>query len=425
VPSSSHSRESTQHQVFSKVLRDLVIESVRDPQYPEHLRLHFWDGRKATTAPTALHRKCLYTPAPIPDGLARAIRFPVPSQAFGTPTQLFGSISKFLEKYASLRSGTVEILAAFAVASWFVDCFPVTPTLQLLGPHFETGRALRLLGCLCRRPILLGDLDVVSISTLPSDLDPTLLIKQEKIGRRLTQVLHASSDRHFVVARGRGAIHAYGAKAIASAFEPSERLIVQLSLTPVQELRPIFTGADERRVANDFQAKLLRYRLVNRRDVSHVQIDVGDFVPAMREEVRAWLAPITNCPELCRTVRTFLLQLSRGSEKEVITDDRCVVAEGALAFCHTANIDHFLIAELAESVNDLLIGRHEDRILSSKKVGMLLRALGVNAQRMVKGYTVSLTENVRKQIHQIASAYRVASALDGVERCQYCRGREH
>ncbi len=425
MPSSTHSREATPHQVFSKVLRDGVIESVRDPQHPEHLRLHFWDGRKATTAPTALHQRCLYTPASIPEWLARAVRFPVPSQDFGTPTQLFGSMSKFFEKYASLRSGTVEIIVAFAVASWFVDCFPVTPTLQLLGPHFETGRALRLLSCLCRRSILLGDLDVGAISTLPSNLDPTLLIKQEKIGRRLTQVLHAASDRHFVVARGRGAIHAYGAKAIASTFEPSERLMVQLSLTPVQELRPILTGAEERKIANDFQAKLLRYRLVNRRDVSDVQIDVGDFVSAMRDEVRAWLAPITNCPELCQVVRTFLLQLSRDSEKEVITDDRCVVAEAALVFCHTANIDHFLIAELAGSVNDLLIGRHEDRTLSSKKVGTLLRTLGIDAQRMVKGYRVLLTDDVRKQIHQIASAYRVASALDGVARCQYCRASEH
>jgi hypothetical protein len=424
VPSSTHSREATQHQIFSKVFRDVVIESVRDPKNPEHLRLHCWNGRVATTVLTTLHRKCLYTPAPIPDGLARAIRFPVPSQAFGTPTQLFGSMSQFFEKYASLRSGTVEILVAFAVASWFVDCFPVTPTLQLLGPHFETGRALRLLSCLCRRPILLGDLDVGAISTLPSNLDPTLLLKQEKIGRRLTQVLHASSDRHFVIARGRGAIHAYGAKAIASAFEPSERLIVQLSLTPMQELRSILTVADEKRIANDFQAKLLRYRLVNRRDMSDVQIDVGDFVSAMRDEVRAWLAPISNCPELCQAVRTFLLQLSRDSEKEMITDDRCVVAEAALVFCHTANIDHFLIAELAGAVNDLLIGRHEDRTLSSKKVGTLLRTLGITAQRMVKGYTVFLTDDVRKEIHQIASAYRVASALDGVERCQYCRGIE-
>ena len=29
----------------------------------------------------------------------------------------------------------LEILVAFALASWFVDCFPVAPVLFLLGPE--------------------------------------------------------------------------------------------------------------------------------------------------------------------------------------------------------------------------------------------------------------------------------------------------
>ena len=40
-------------ETFGLVWPDFVIESVIDPDHPNQLRLHTWDGRKATTAPTA------------------------------------------------------------------------------------------------------------------------------------------------------------------------------------------------------------------------------------------------------------------------------------------------------------------------------------------------------------------------------------
>jgi hypothetical protein len=323
-----------------------------------------------------------------------------------------------LDRYASLPPGATEIIVAFAVASWFVDCFSVAPLLHLLGPDNEVARALRLMGCLCRRPILLSDVDVAALCTLPSNLDPTLLVNQRTLGRRLTHILLASNDRHFRVARGKGEIHAWGAKAFASVPEMVNGTDVRVSLPPVQDLLPTLTNAEE--AADDFQAKLLRYRLVNYRRVSQVQLDIGDFVPAMREEVRAWLAPVCDCPDLYKVVSNFLLQQSREGEGDRMSDDRCVVAEAALFFCHRSDTDHFFVGELAEMVNTLLTGRHDDRVLSDKKVGQLLRALGVHSERVVKGYKISLIDAVREQIHRVAKSYRVVSTQDGIARCHHC-----
>ena len=86
----------------------------------------------------------------------------------------------------------------------------------------------------------------------------------------------------------------------------------------------------------------------------------------------------------------------------------------ALIFCHKQQTDHFFIGDLAETVNDLLEGRHDDRVLTDKKVGLLLRALGIHGQRVVKGYKVSLTDGVREQIHRVAEAYQVVALQDGV-----------
>jgi hypothetical protein len=34
----------------------LVIESILDPDHPNQLRLHLWDGRKAATVPAVTYR---------------------------------------------------------------------------------------------------------------------------------------------------------------------------------------------------------------------------------------------------------------------------------------------------------------------------------------------------------------------------------
>ena len=76
-------------------------------------------------------------------------------------------------QHASLSPDAACLLVAFCLASWFSDCLPVAPLLYLLGPHNETALVLRLLGCLCRRPVLLSDVDVPALATLPSHLEPT------------------------------------------------------------------------------------------------------------------------------------------------------------------------------------------------------------------------------------------------------------
>jgi hypothetical protein len=421
VPRPSRAQKPVRSQIFGRVLPDVVIETVRDQSYPNQLRLHTWDGRNGATAPTALYRGCTYTVAPIPNGLARAIRFPGPSKAFGTATQLSASMSRFLHRCANLPAGTTEILIAFSLASWFIDCFPVAPLLHLLGPDNEIARVLRLVGCLCRRPILLGDLDIAALSTLPCNLDPTLLVNQRNIGRRLAHVLLASNHRHFRVARGKGEIHALGAKALASTPEFANGAGVRISLAPVQQALPTLTNAEETEIAGDFQAKLLRFRMVNYQRVCDAEVDTRVFVPAMRDEVRAWLAPICDCPDLYKVVSNFLLQQSREADGDRMSDDRCVVAEAALFFCHRPDTGHFFVGELAEMVNALLTGRHDDRVLTDKKVGLLLRALGIRGERVVRGYKVSLTDAVRGQIHRLAEAYQVVPTQDGVARCSYCR----
>jgi hypothetical protein len=421
VSNSAQAKELSRSQTFGAALPNFMLEAVVDQNHQNQLRLHSWDGRKAATTPTISYRSCTYTAAPLEAGLSRSVRFPSSSTAFGTAAQLTSSMLKFLGGYAHLLPDAAALMVAFALATWFVDCFSVAPLLYLLGPDNEATLLLRLVGCLCRRPILLSDIDVAALGTLPRNLDPTLLVNQRDLGRRVTRVLLASNDRHFSIAHGKGAIYAYGAKAFASVPEFANETGVRVSLSPAQEPLPTLTDAHERQIANDFHTKLLRFRMVNYQRVCDAQLDTRVFVPSMREEVRAWLAPIRDCPDLYKVVSNFLLQQSREAEGDQMTDDRCVVAEAALFFCHRPDTDHFFVGELAEIVNTLLTGRHADRVLSDKKVGSMLRALGIHGERVVKGYKVLLTDATRERIHRIAEAYQVLPTKDGVARCVQCR----
>jgi hypothetical protein len=209
VPSRSAQADRTSSiQTFGVVLPDLIIESILDPDHPNQLRLHTWDGRKAATTPTASYRGCTYTPAPVAGGLANAVRFPATSKPFGSAARLTASMLEFLSRYLGLAPDAAVLLIAFALASYFVDCFPVAPVLYLLGPANEAGLVLRLLGCLCRRSVLLGDIDMAALGTLPSQLEATLLINQRNLAQRVTRILLASNNRHFCIARGNGQLNA-------------------------------------------------------------------------------------------------------------------------------------------------------------------------------------------------------------------------
>jgi hypothetical protein len=327
---------------------------------------------------------------------------------------------QFLTHYAHLLPDSAALLVAFVLASWFPDCIPVAPVLYLLGPDNEARLVLRLMGCLSRRSVLLGDVNVSALATLQEGLNPTLLICERNLPRAVRRILLSSNSRYFRIARGNGQFHAYGAKAFSVSREPVNKPGMRISLSPALDPLPPLSDADEEDAAHDLHAKLLRYRILHYARVCNAQPDTRNFAPAMRDEAQAWLAPICDCPGLLESVKRSLLQRSRELEEDQFSDDRCLCAEAALFFCHRANTEHFFVGDLAKKVNHLLEGRHEERVVTDKMVGALLRELGIRARRVTAGYKVSLTDTVRQQIHGIARDYQVFASQDGIARCQDC-----
>ena len=407
-------------QTFGEVLSRLMVESILDPDHPNRLCLETWDGCKAKTTPRVEHQGMTYVAGPVARGLMQAVRFPPASRSFGSAEKLISPMLEFLAKYSRVLPDAGSMLVAFALTSWFTDCAPLTPVLYLFGPKNAVRLVLRLLACMCRRPVLLADLDLAALATLRGQLGATLLINQRQLDRRVTRALLAANYRHFHVARGKGWLDLHGAKAFSCDGWPESECGVRVSLSPAQDPLPLLTDAEELMITQDFQARLLRYRMVYYARVRGAEIDCSGFVPAMRDEAHTWLAPICDCPELSQSVLEGLLRQSREAAGARFFDPKCMAIEAALFFCHKGDTEHFFVGELAETVNRLLQGRHEDSELSERKVGQLLRDLGIYGERVTKGYKIALTDAVRERIHQLAHAYQVLPVQNGVSRCGHC-----
>lgn len=408
-------------EILSEALPGLFLEAVGDPEHPGQLLLHTWNGQRASTVPQLERGGVSYIPKKIPNSLARWVRFPPPSRPCDSTEKLISSLRDFLWTYAHLQPEALDLLVAFVMATWFCDCLPMAPTLHLSGPDSAVSQILRLLGCCCRRPILLGDVDFASLTTLPHGLGPTLLINQRDLTRRLKRILLASNRRHFYTLRGKGRLDLYGAKAFACDDFPSDAYGVRASVFPAQDALPFLSDAKEDDIASRLQAMLLRYRMTRRDQVGNSRIECSEFVPEMREEAGSWLAAIQGCPKLNASVRQEILRQSQEAAEERFFDPKCVVIEAALLFCHKPDTECFFVGEVAETVDALLRGRHEEYELSAKKAGSVLRDLGIRGKRVAEGYRIDLTGTVRERIHKLAYSYQVLSIADGVQRCSHCR----
>ena len=121
-------------ETFGEALPGLILESVVNPNHPDHLCLHTWNGRLTTTVDKVEHRGVAYIPRNLPSGLVQSVRFAPSSLPFGSTAKVISSMRDVLSTYAFLQPEVANLLVAFAMATWFCDSMPLAPVLYLLGP---------------------------------------------------------------------------------------------------------------------------------------------------------------------------------------------------------------------------------------------------------------------------------------------------
>ena len=405
---------------FGENLSGLQIEAVTDLLAPGHLALLVRDSKSLECRGFVEHRNVTYVPGVISPGLGRIVRIPAMTFFPGSPDELQSEIKELFSTYLDQEKTTIELLVAFVFASWFIHFFQVAPVLWLSGPDYEVGVALRLLNILSYHSLLLSDVDIAALRTLPTGLRVTLLVNQTNLVPGVERALSNSVRREFCFARGAHPIDMFGARAL-HCHCPSQNIGLSASIDPARRHLPCLTEKNEEEASSYFQARLLAYRMTCYEDVQKFEVDYREGNLGIEQEMRTWLAAVPRGSDLKNSITRAFAERREESMSARFDDPRCLVAEAALMFCHRTSTKYFYVGELAEKVNDLSLGRHTDVKLEDRKVGSLLKNLGIHATRVTKGFRVTLTPQVRQRIHSVATAYRVLSTEPKVTRCADCK----
>jgi hypothetical protein len=173
----------------------------------------------------------------------------------------------------------------------------------------------RLLGLLCRRALVVSDLSSVRFQSLPLELEPTLITEIFQPTRRALNLLRASTRHGAFVAAGGKAKDAFCSK-IMFAPEPlrdpaNAGFPLELVLPPTREYVPPISASEAERIAAEYQAKLLRYRLLNRAKACAPTFDMNQFTVPVQQLAYSLAASIADDDELQSEIVPFLKPLDR------------------------------------------------------------------------------------------------------------------
>jgi hypothetical protein len=387
-----------------------MIELVSGSSEPNKPDLLLWNGSKAIVRPRVEHGGCIYEAPELPPSLYRATRFPSRCSDYGSARDLFAAITDLFKQHLDLPERESSLLACFSIGTWLADRLPIAPTLTISGPDQELGiDVLRLLSCLCRHPLMLAEVTPAGFRSLPRQMSLTLLLNQQELKPNMQRLLCASKYRGLHLPGNRGSVvDLYGPKAIFcgndAALDILDGGVIHISATPSQLKSSALDDQVQNKIANDFQPRLLMYRLKNSGKVRE-SVDVSKFTFATRPLARILAACFPEDSELARDT----VQLLQPQDEEVrgqrSCDVNCAIVEILRGTIHDRKQKAVRIDELAKFVNALLRSRGETLIYSPEEIGWKLHGLNIPRHNSSSGRQVVLGRNTSQSVHRLAQAY--------------------
>lgn len=399
----------------------MIIELIRDVN-TGGLQLLLAEGKASTVTPKIHYKDREYIPPKLDIGTLRAVTFPHGLSDFRSTADLFTEVRQSILEFG-FAEDVALIGASFLFSSWFPDCLPLAPRLLVEGPSAEANLFFQLLGCFARRAL---QLSAFNLSDLHRFLlvQPTLLVRQPLTPARLRSLLSLIVPGAYIpvrngLAQWSSAMVIYAGDKFHKEAVPDDFL--RVNLTPIRRKLPILDSSAGNALAEQFQPRLLSYRLQN---LQNVKTSTCDF-PWLRSELRVFArilgACIVDALEPQSDLVRFFQKLQDENREHSWLDDKCVAVEAALAHCHTDTGDGRLyVGKLAETANLILKGRGSSKTIESLTMGGILRELGFSPKRNSKGYSISLTSAIRYKIHELAFELDVAGMLAGKKGCADC-----
>lgn len=400
------------------------METVRSAEDPRKLLFAVWDGHELSTVPYVERGRERIFPPEAHLKFVTNLRLPTSALPAIDPGDLFEDLGKVVSEFIDLSHDDLLSVRAQILASWYPGQSVVAPYLWLVGP-FVSGKStlLRLLHCLCRQAIYVADIQASSLHKYINDGKTTLLFDEFDPGRSscraLYPLLRAGSLPDAFVARNNGLGSLYGPKIFSSRQLPgdaalgSRSLIVRMFRT-TKQLRRV----DQEtlgKIADEFQNRLLLFRFTNSSLACEGDLPAADLEglnPRTRDLAVSFTKPLGGKPEVIAQMLSILRAHDSDVRAEQSLEPEWLAVETLFAQCHGRSngdsMSESTIGGIASYLNSRLKQRGEDFQFSAKKIGVVLRGLGIRPISLGNlGNGLRYTSVVKEQIHKLARRFDI------------------
>lgn len=250
--------------------------------------LLFWDGREHVVGDVIRHREKSYIARTIPETIFQALNLPSHAGPFVSTSELFGEICELIHKFVGLPEKFSALTGRFVLATWLVDAMAKAPRILIDGPDIMRARQLlQLLQCLCRRGLRSAALSPAGFCSLPSGMRFTLLVGETSFSSRLANLLEATLVRDALIMKAGELRDLFGAQVILRDTGLEEKIcppaIIQIPCGPIGNGLPGLDREQQRRIAEEFQPRLLAFRMSKFQAACTTRFDASTFSTPLRE----------------------------------------------------------------------------------------------------------------------------------------------
>jgi hypothetical protein len=422
---------------FERLKDGTTLELVEDRVDPERTVLAVWKEGRVQFVDRYEQDGRIFVPLRRDSLILKSIRLANSVKPYRSVQKLLDSLECLIVNCVAVDGNYVPLLADFILASWFVDRFLVAPCLAVVGlPQSGKTTLLKALSLVCRRSLLISNINSGSLYQICTQFQPTILIDETKTitnSRALQHLLRSGTTRDVVAIKNGRIFNSYGAKVVSWLEPPDDpALNSRCILIPMFESKSTnLRSTDEKDVqafAANLRAQLLSYRFEKYMSVMPAPVP-GDEVlrPRSRDLLRALSAAHSNADRSKATLRLF--QSGQAVPSEPLNPEQNAVLRSLFAIVHTPRVSPVFTKNLTAEVNKSLELTGERLHLTPRKVGAILTSFGFNKRvRTNAGWVLYLSEEHSEKLHDLAQNYGIEGWQSGVfnsstKGCTLCQSR--
>ena len=396
---------------YGEILPNGTILDLVDAGDRDGLSLLSWDGKHTLVRPVINCDGISYHPPRLHPSIRAAIRFPNGASGYRTTLELFRKVADTCSQYLGLAEDWAAFATCAILSSWVNEILQIPITLCVSGEFMRVCNALRFLGALCRRALLVAELS----RRLPFSLRPTPIVNDPLLKKSVFWRA-ASCPGVFVAGTG----------STLSAFDCTKVVVLQPDQSPLMwgpeamflplpptDVLPL-SDPQLAGIAAEFQPQLemFRLRLLGGEPV------VAKLHPLARFELVRNLAPcIPADAEIVRVLTPLLESLQQGLVEWGPHDPRVASLQAVWTPSHLQK--EMTVGEITTRANAIMRALGDIYEYNSKEIGWRLRNLKLPTRSDGQRKALRFSSENRTRIHQLVREFGLQ--LPFIDDCPDCK----